>query len=191
MSAKVKLFVIDGIFTLLSLGWFLAVNNFLSLAGRRLDTRDFFHRGFWAFVIIIAGLLFFYFISRLIVKRLNLKDEEQLWEMKTWQKILFIIAICEVWGLTTLALLDWCWNTHLLLGEDGYNVLGRLCWSSDFAFQIISQWLELFNLHPSMLIPMPLLFYVQFLAYAIIGLIISIFVCRKSKQTNIHSNSGN
>lgn len=42
MSAKVKLLVIDGIFILLSLGWFPAVNNFLSLAGRWLDTRDFF-----------------------------------------------------------------------------------------------------------------------------------------------------
>jgi len=182
MSAKIKQFVFDGIFTLFALGLLLSVCYFLVPKDRLMDSKDFFLRGFCAFFIITAGFIFLRGIASLLTRKLKPEGDKEI-QLKIWWKRLLVVAICEVWGLTTLTLLTWGWNTHLLLDENGYNALGRLCWASyTFKDQMISQVIQLFGILPSKsIISITLAFLIQFVIYLIIGLVISIVLCRKTK----------
>lgn len=186
MGAKIKQFVFDGIFTLLALGWLLSVCYSLVPKDRLMDSKVFFLMGFFACLIITAGFIFLRSIAGLLTRKLKLEGDAKI-QSQIWRKRLPVIVICEVWGLTTLTLLTWGWNTHLLLDENGYNVLGRLCWASyTFTDQMISQVIQLFGILPSeSIISITLAFLIQFVIYLIIGLIISIVICRKTaKQQN-------
>lgn len=118
-----------------------------------------------------------------------LKDKESDEKMKKWQKILLTVAICEVFGLTTLALFFW-----------GGSLLGHvkspspiLIVSMISCFFTLGICHELLVLAPDALIPAA--FLIQFVIYLIIGLVISIVVCRKTKpvkhQTTPFDSAGN
>lgn len=187
MNAKLKLFIIDGIFILLSIALLLSVGRFLWPANKvfhvSIDSyifRGFFLRPFFAFVIAVAGLFFLRFLAGLLIKKLKPEDDKIV---KNWEKMLFSIIICEVWGLGASALLFWA--NPLLGTRSEFNLIGKICLASyDFTVLIF---LELFTprtsssltlVSPSALAALP----VQFTVYAIIGLIISLFLRRKAKS---------
>ncbi len=90
--------------------------------------------------------------------------------MKTWQKRLLTIAICEFFGLANLALLAFCTSKD--------SPLMLICGLPCVFFMFICQNVKFPADIPDVL-AIPIAFFVQFVIYAIIGLIISIFVCRK------------
>lgn len=100
--------------------------------------------------------------------------------MKNWQKRLVTIAICEAWGLVTLALLFW--GGSWLGDGEVPNTLGVICGISCAFVGKIDH--ELFYIAPYLSV-FPVTFLIQFGIYAILGLFFSIFVCRKTaKQQN-------
>jgi hypothetical protein len=103
--------------------------------------------------------------------------------MNVWQKRFITIVICEAWGLTTLALLLFGGFTGK--GGNPYVVLidhliAFICAVSCCFTMRIRE--ELFSSAVSSIPETSIAFLIQFLVYAIIGLVISICVCRKAEN---------
>jgi len=113
MWTRVKLFAVEWIFALLVIAGIFALFQ-VTVAG-----------DIWSSIAIIASLSLFYFIFRLLIKRFNLRDKQNQRKMKLWQKILISITICEVWGMTTLALAFWGGSWLGTIKEP--NLLGLYC----------------------------------------------------------------
>lgn len=169
MSDKVKLFAVDGIFTLSALGLLLYMTRMRWFASMG--------DGFVAFVIIVTCLIFFRFIAGLLIKRCKQESNNQN-QIKNWQKILLTVAICEVFGLTTLTLL--LFGGDLVGGLKDPTAIGRFyLLSCSFTTAIVMNFeFE----HPSPFFVISLIFLIQFGIYAILGLFFSLFVCRKKAK---------
>lgn len=95
MWTRVKLFAVEWTFAFLFISGLLAAVLFAIIGD------------IWYLIATIASLSLFYFIFRLLIKRFNLKEKQNQCKIKLWQKILISITICEIWGMTTLALAFW------------------------------------------------------------------------------------
>ena len=178
MRTRVKLFAIEWIFALLAIAGLIAAFQFA------------IYGDIWYLIAIIAGLLLFYFIARLLIKRFHLKDKQNQRKMKTSQKILITITICEVWGLTTLALAFWGGSWLGTIKEP--NLLGLYCATScGLTIRICH---DLFINAPETLAIIAA-FLMQFESYAILGLILSMpipmpkWMTRKSTTTSCDSSN--
>ena len=121
-----------------------------------------------------TGLLFLWFIARELIKSYNLDNKKNQFEINTRQKRLLTITICEVFGLTNLVLLMFC------TGKD--DPLTLICVLPCAFLMVICQNVK-FPANVPMALGISITFLLQLVIYAIIGLIISIYVCRKKKSS--------
>ena len=168
MGNIIKRFVIYYIFALFAIGWFIFVIHFGLTRNMIGDILS-----------LTAGLLFLWFIAKSLIKSFNLNDKENQSEMNTRQKVLLTIAICEAFGLTTLTLLFF--GSGPGHSKDSNPLVLLICAiPCAFTIRIIGE-LELFHVAPKVLAFL-IVFFTQFVVYAILGLIISIVVCRKPEK---------
>ena len=177
MSVLTKRFIIYGIFNLSAIAWLVSVVPFM--LGRAGEISVFARVS--AFVVFIAGILFLRIAARLSVKRFNLNNAENQWQMSQPSKMFLTVAICEVGGLTALVL--WFWAVTWLVDVSGKfpNTLGMFCVVLCSFTIWVAEELELFHIFPNVL-AISIAFFIQFIIYGIIGLLFYFYVFGRVKH---------
>lgn len=186
--ANVKLFIIAVILAFFAVGAIHYIIGHFIWAPRMIGGigTDIFIR-FSAFVVVWAVPLLATFIAEFLYKKFNLNNKvnrkpeanvAKKRKMKLWQKVLLAFAVCEVWGLVTIALLLWSGSSSGTIRE--FAIIDQVCQISCCATLLITQNIKNANISSSLAIQ--IIFLIQLGVYAIIGLFLSTFILKDDKK---------
>lgn len=186
--ANVKIFIIAAIFAFFAVksiyyiaGNFMGAPRMIGSIGTDIAIR------FSAFVATLAVFLPLNFIIEFLSKKFNLNNKvnrkpdanvAKKRKMKLWQKVLLAFAVCEVWGLVTIALLLLSGSSSGTIKE--HAIIDQVCQISCCATSLITQNIKNVNIPSSLAIQ--IIFLTQFGVYAIIGLFLSTFILKDDKK---------